>query len=148
MWQELTSNPALGAGLLAWLLAQILKVPINYLATRQWDWGLWVSTGKMPSSHSALICATTLSIGLNDGFDTSAFALGVAIAMVILYDAAGVRRQAGIHAQRINQLIEEIFRGEPISDVRLKEVLGHTPPEVVGGVILGLSVALVLWLLG
>ncbi len=88
-----------------------------------------------------------LAIGLYEGFDTPVFALAFAIAMIIIYDAAGVRREAGRHAQKINALIEELLAGHPISEKRLKEVLGHTPPEVIGGIILGVILAVGLWLL-
>jgi uncharacterized protein len=80
------------------------------------------------------------SIGLWAGFDTPAFAVSVALAMIVVYDAAGVRRQAGMHAQRLNHMINELFSGQPISEMRLKEVLGHTPRQVLGGVVLGIVV--------
>jgi len=71
--------------------------------------------------------------------------LAVAVTMIVLYDAAGVRRQAGIHAQKINVLIEELLAGHPISDKQLMEVLGHTPLEVSGGVLLGFVVGIIYW---
>jgi acid phosphatase family membrane protein YuiD len=144
-WQSLSSYRILICGLLAWWLAQLLKPPIYYLVTRRWNLGLWFSSGGMPSSHSALMVATTLAIGLFTGFNTPDFALAFAVTMVVVYDAAGVRRQAGIHANRINILIQELFSGQPISQEQLKEVLGHTPRQVVVGVFLGLIVPLVIW---
>jgi acid phosphatase family membrane protein YuiD len=90
--------------------------------------------------------ATTLATGYYYGFDHPVFALGVAITMIVTYDAAGVRQQAGIHAQRINVLFEELLRGHPINERDLREVLGHTPLEVVGGILLGLVVATGQWL--
>jgi len=145
MMQELISNRVLATALLAWFLGQFLKVPIEYLLRRRWNWGLWFGSGGMPSSHSSLSVATTLSIGLYYGFGTPLFALAFAVTMVIVYDAAGVRRQAGYHAEKINLLIEELFSGQPISQERLKEVLGHTPREVIGGVILGVLIALLVY---
>ncbi len=91
--------------------------------------------------------ATTLAIGLYYGFDHPAFALGLAITMIVTYDAAGVRQQAGMHAQRINVLFEELLQGHPISDKDLREVLGHTPLEVTGGILLGLVIATGQWLI-
>lgn len=135
------------SALLAWWLAQLIKVPIHYYVTRRWNWALWFSVGGMPSSHSALVTAAALAIGLFAGFDTPAFAVALALAMVVVYDAAGVRRQAGIHAQRLNLLISELFSGQPITEERLKEVLGHTPRQVVAGVLLGLAVPFAIWLL-
>jgi len=142
MLVDLIHNQVLAAGLLGWFLGQFLKVPMEFLITRRVNWGLWFSSGGMPSSHSSLMTATTLSIGLNYGFGSPVFALAFAVSMIVVYDASGVRRQAGIHAQKINILCEEVLRGEPLQIDKLKEVLGHTPPQVVGGVILGLLVAL------
>jgi acid phosphatase family membrane protein YuiD len=144
MMRELVQNQVLIAALLGWFIAQTLKLPIHYFRYKRWSWALWFSAGGMPSSHSSLITATTLACGLYEGFDSPVFALAFAVSMVILYDAAGVRRQAGIHAQRINALIEEFFSGHPISQERLKEVLGHTPREVLAGMGLGIAIAVVL----
>ncbi|OJX38411.1 MAG: hypothetical protein BGO78_10475 [Chloroflexi bacterium 44-23] len=143
MIQELIQNQVLMAGLLGWFLGQFLKVPFEYLMHRRMNWGLWFSSGGMPSSHSSLMTSVTLSIGLNYGFSSPLFALAFAVSMIVVYDATGVRRQAGIHAQKINIIFEEFLRGEPIEIDKLKEVLGHTPPQVVGGVVLGLIVAFV-----
>src|SRR5512143_794143 len=142
----LFQNRVLIAGLIAWALAQVIKIPLDYLRTRRWNWSLLFTSGGMPSSHSALVTATTLAIGFYYGFDSPLFALGVAITMIVTYDAAGVRQQAGIHAQRINVLFEELLKGHPISDKDLREVLGHTPLEVAGGILLGIVVAMGQWL--
>ena len=143
----LFQNKALIAGLIAWALAQVIKIPLDYLRTRQWNWALLFTTGGMPSSHSALVTSTTLAIGLYYGFEHPTFALGVVITMIVTYDAAGVRHQAGIHAQRINVIFEELLRGHPINEKDLREVLGHTPLEVAGGILLGLVVATTQWLI-
>lgn len=139
-------NKALIAGLTAWLLAQIIKIPLDYFTTRRWNWALLLTTGGMPSSHSALMTGTVFGVGLYHGFDHPVFALGVAITMIVVYDAAGVRRQAGIHAQRINVLFDELLHGHIFSEKDLREVLGHTPLEVAGGILLGLIVATAQWL--
>ena len=106
-----------------------------------------LAAGGMPSSHSALIVGATQAIGLYSGFDSPIFALGVALAMIVTYDAAGVRRQAGKHAERINILFDELMRGQMPDEKELREVLGHTPLEVVGGVLLGIAVATLAWTL-
>jgi acid phosphatase family membrane protein YuiD len=146
MLLDLITNRVFVTVLIAWFLGQALKVPIEYLVKRRWNWALWFGSGGMPSSHSSLIVATTLSIGLFYGFGTPVFALAFAISMIIVYDAAGVRRQAGFHAEKINLLFEELFSGKPIPQARLqerlKEVIGHTPNEVIGGIALGVIVAL------
>jgi len=140
-------NKALMAGLIAWLLAQIIKMPLDYLYSRKWNWALLLTTGGMPSSHSSLLTATSLGIGLYHGFDSPVFAIAVAITMVVVYDAAGVRRQAGIHAQRINVLFSELLHGHMLNEKDLREVLGHTPLEVIGGILLGFIVAIAQWLI-
>ncbi len=143
----LFQNKVLIAGLIAWALAQVIKIPLYYLQSRKWNWALLFTTGGMPSSHSALMTATTFAIGLYYGFETPMFALGVVITMVVTYDAAGVRQQAGIHAQRINVIMAELLKGHPINERDLREVLGHTPLEVAGGILLGLAVATGQWLI-
>jgi acid phosphatase family membrane protein YuiD len=139
-------NPVLISGLLAMLLAQLIKLPMEYIKNDHWDFRVMTNAGGMPSSHSSLVTATTLAIGLFEGFNTSLFALALAISMIVIYDAAGVRRQAGIHAEKINLILEELFSGQPISQKQLKEVLGHTPLEVAAGTLLGLLVATGVWL--
>ncbi len=139
-------NKALIAGLIAWAVAQVIKIPLEYLRTRRWNWALLLTTGGMPSSHSSLMTATTLAVGLYDGFDSPVFALGVVLTMIVTYDAAGVRQQAGIHAQRINLIVAELLKGHQINERDLREVLGHTPLEVIGGILLGLAVATVQWM--
>jgi len=140
-------NRVLGVMLSAWLLAQVIKIPLDFLYTRRWNWALLLSVGGMPSSHSALVTSATTAIGLYQGFDSPIFALGIAVTMVVTYDAAGVRRQAGIHAQRINVLFEELLRGHVVDEKELREVLGHTPLEVTGGVLFGILVAILMWLI-
>jgi len=143
--KEIIGNPVLFIGLFSWALAQFLKVPIEYILHHRRNWGLWFSSGGMPSSHSALVTSVTLSTGLIYGFDTPIFALAMAMTMIVVYDAAGVRREAGRHAEKINVLINEFFSGHPISDQQLKEVIGHTPAQVLAGVALGLGTALLFY---
>lgn len=141
MITELLNNPSLITALTAWMLAQLVKPPVEYLRTRKWSLLYIFSAGGMPSSHSALMVAATMGIGLHEGFDVPAFTIALAISMIVLYDAAGVRREAGKHAEKINILIEELLTGHPISEKELREVIGHTPLEVLGGIILGLIVS-------
>ncbi|MCJ7625756.1 MAG: divergent PAP2 family protein [Anaerolineaceae bacterium] len=147
MWKQLLSNQILWASLTAWFIAQVVKLPIDYFQTRQINWSLLLRAGGMPSSHSAFIAAATLSIGLYAGFDTPAFALSVVMTMIITYDASGIRRQAGLHAEKINTMINELLQGHPISDDNLREVLGHTTGQVVVGIVFGLVIALLFWIL-
>ncbi len=145
MLAQILHNQVFFAGFMSWFLGQFFKVPLEYLIYHRVNWGLWFSSGGMPSTHSSLMVSVTLSAGLNYGFDSALFAVAFAITMIVVYDASGVRRQAGIHAQKINQLFEEFLHGEPIEIEKLKEVLGHTPAQVFGGIFLGVVVALVVW---
>jgi acid phosphatase family membrane protein YuiD len=131
-------NPVLIASLLSWALAQTLKVPIEYSSTHTWNWALLFRPGGMPSSHSALVTCAAHTIGLFNGFDSSLFALAVVVAMVVIYDATGIRRQAGRHAQLINAMISDLASGYPIEGKKLREVLGHTPLEALAGILLGI----------
>jgi acid phosphatase family membrane protein YuiD len=140
-------NYVLIAALIAWGIAQVIKVPIEYLQTHKWNWSLFIQAGGMPSSHSALIVGITHGIGLSMGFDTPLFALAFAMCMVIIYDATGIRRQAGKHAELINAMINDLASGNPLKQEQLREVLGHTPLQVLAGIALGLIVAQVTWML-
>ena len=139
-------NHVLWTILVAWAIAQILKTPMNYLRERRWDWALFFSAGGMPSSHSCLVVSAAMGVGLHTGFDTPPFAVAAAFAAVVVYDATGVRRQAGMQAKKINVLVEELLKGHPISEEHLREVIGHTPLEALGGVLLGIVVAVLMWL--
>ncbi len=139
-------NRVLIAVMLGWLIAQILKIPTEYLRSRRWLWAMFFAAGGMPSSHTALMVSGTLAVALYHGFDSPIFGIAVAATMIIAHDAAGVRRQAGIHAERINVLFEELLKGHMWDENELKEVIGHTPLEVIGGIILGLIVATVQWM--
>lgn len=141
------NNHVLIFALTAWSLAQIVKVPLEYLHTRKWNWALLFRAGGMPSSHSALVTAVTHGIGLIYGFDTPAFALAFVIAMVVIYDATGIRRQAGKHAEIINAMINDLASGHPLREEQLREVLGHTPMEALGGVLWGLGVAQIMFMI-
>jgi acid phosphatase family membrane protein YuiD len=134
---KLLSNSTLIYPLFAWGLAQGIKILIHYVRTKRFEPRLMMSSGGMPSSHAALVCAIAVAIALREGLDSSLFALACVLAGVVMYDAAGVRRAAGHQATVLNQIIEEIFQGESIRDEKLQELLGHTPTQVIMGAILG-----------
>ena len=137
-------NPFLLSALTAWFIAQVLKVLIEFIILKKWNWALLFQAGGMPSSHSAMVSATALSIGMVVGFDQAVFALSSVIAMIVIYDATGVRRQSGQQAVLINSIIEELSKGKIPPQEKLKEVLGHTPGEAILGTMLGLSIAFVI----
>ncbi len=143
----LTGYPELLCCIIGWLVSSLLKIPTYYYVHRRFNLKQAFGTGGMPSSHSATVTATMLGIGLFSGFDHPAFAIAVAVTMIVIYDAAGVRREAGYHAVMINRLIDEYLKSPMINQKKLKEVIGHTPLEVVGGVLSGLFSSTVLWLI-
>jgi acid phosphatase family membrane protein YuiD len=139
-------NYVLISALVAWGIAQTIKLPIEYLQTHKWNWALLAQAGGMPSSHTALVVGVTYACGLSLGFDSAVFALAFAVSMVVIYDATGIRRQAGKHAALINAMIADLAAGNPLKEEQLREVLGHTPLQALGGILLGFVVAQVIWL--
>jgi uncharacterized protein len=145
---EFFDNKILLAAGVAWLMAQIVKVPLEYLHTRKWNWALLLSTGGMPSSHASLVSAMTHGVGLYAGFDTPIFAIAFVLTAVVVYDATGIRRQAGMHAELINAIVNDLTTGHPIKESQqkeLKEILGHTPLEALSGIIWGVAFATGFW---
>ena len=139
----LFANKCLAAAAIAWTLAQVIKLPLEYLLHHEWNWHLLISAGGMPSSHSALVTAVSVAIGLTQGFNSPIFAVSCVLSLVVIYDATGVRRHAGDQARVINLMIDELLTGHPLAEKELKEVLGHTPREVVAGIALGIIVGIV-----
>jgi len=136
-------NPVLLSALTAWLIAQALKVLIELITEKRVNWGLLFQAGGMPSSHSAMVSATALSTGIVYGFDSSVFSVAAVLAMIVIYDATGVRREAGRQAALINSIIEELSKGKFPPQGKLKEMLGHTPGEAFLGTLLGLAIGFV-----
>ena len=128
------NNSVLFWSLLSCLIAQFFKVIFNFFLNGEIRFGIMFETGGMPSSHSALITGAASGIGCELGFDSPVFALSVAIALIVMYDASGVRKSAGIQAAEINNLSKRL---DPKSEVNLKETLGHTKFEVLIGSLLG-----------
>jgi len=114
-----------------------------YLKHRKINFRLFVGTGGMPSSHSAFVCGLATSIGYEAGWDAPVFFLALGMALVIMSDAAGVRRSAGQQAQILNELVDDFYKNKPIQPAKLKELLGHTPTQVFVGAFVGIAVAIV-----
>jgi uncharacterized protein len=142
---DIFANRILIIGLVAWGLAQIIKIPVEFILKRRWDWALLLRAGGMPSSHTALITSITHSIGLYIGFGSALYALSFVLAMIVIYDATGIRRQAGKHAAIINTIISDLAHGHPLRQEELREVLGHTPLEAITGMLFGLAIAQLAW---
>lgn len=142
--KEFWSNQWLITALLGWFIAQALKIPFTLIFEKRLDFSRFWGSGGMPSSHSAFTISLTTAIGLTNGFDSVEFALSFVLAFIVMYDAAGVRRNAGTHAKMLNTVMEYLHlteNGEPYE--QLKTLLGHTPFEVVSGAILGVVIALI-----
>ncbi len=134
------------AGIISMFIAQFLKVIINILVEKKINIRRFFSAGGMPSSHSALVCGLTTAIGLKTGFTSSFFCISFVFTMVVLYDAAGIRRAVGKQAVVLNQIIDDFIERGEIKPVKLTELLGHTPLEVIMGSILGVIIALIMFL--
>ena len=139
----LTTNPIIDCGLLAWFLAQLIKVALELVLLRKWDPSRFVSSGGMPSSHSSLVVACTTAIGKLYGVHGPLFALSSILAAIVMYDACNVRRSAGDTAKLVNQILAHVEKltAEDFAE-DLKEVMGHTPLQVLMGALLGFGVGL------
>ncbi len=138
-----TGYEAIISGILGVFIAQGLKVLTNYIKTKQIDYSLLTNTGGMPSSHSAGVSAMTTSVGLISGTDSVIFAVSCGYALVVMHDAAGLRKNAGEIARIVNQIIKDFYKSDiKTKSAQLKELLGHTPIEVIAGFILGVVISL------
>lgn len=138
---SLLTNPAFVSAFFGWLIAQALKFIFHYINTRRIDFYVFVSTGGMPSSHSATVSALAASIGMSSGFGSPIFALALIFALVVMFDAQSFRRAAGQQARLLNQIVEELFKEHHLSEEKLAELLGHTRYEVFFGMLLGVLIA-------
>ena len=140
---ELLQNQALWCAVAAWFIAQALKIPTYWLVEKKLDLMRFFGSGGMPSSHSAFVVSLAIMVGAIEGFSTAAFAIAVVLAAIVMYDASGVRHETGVQGQVLNEILEKVFvNGEPITDVELKELVGHTKVEVAGGFIVGVLTAM------
>lgn len=123
----------------AWAFAQGLKFFIDYVINKDIDWRRLLGSGGMPSSHSAFVISLASVAGIDMGMDSPLFGITIAFALVVMYDAAGVRRAAGKQARVLNRLFHH-SEGKLHLDEELKELIGHTPVEVIAGALLGLAI--------
>ncbi|KAM3100897.1 divergent PAP2 family protein [Phormidesmis sp. 146-12] len=137
-------NRVLLIALVACLIAQATKLLVELVVNQKVNLKVLVESGGMPSSHAALVAALAAGVGQTSGWASSEFAIATVFAIIVMYDAAGVRRAAGKQAQILNQMIDEFFQGEhQFTEERLKELLGHTPVQVIVGSILGIAISCV-----
>ena len=126
----------------AWTLAQLIKMLLSFLKTKRFDFGYLLSTGGMPSAHSALVSGLATVIGITVGFATPVFAVALGFALITMFDASTVRRAAGMQARLLNEIVDELFKEHRFSEQKLAELLGHTRLEVFMGMTTGILVAI------
>ena len=141
-FSEIFQNHVLWVALVACISAQALKLVFEFAQHRSINPKVLVETGGMPSAHSALVTALACGVGQTIGWGTPAFAVTAVFAVIVMYDAAGVRQAAGKQAKILNQILDELFQeNSEFNEDRLKELLGHTPVQVIVGSALGVIVA-------
>lgn len=127
---------------IAWVTAQTIKVFLGIIREKRFNFRWFVGTGGMPSSHASGVSALASSVGLYAGFNSAAFAIALLFAIVVLFDAQGVRRASGKQAEILNKILDDIYWKKKIQEDRLRELLGHTPVEVFTGIAIGIFVSL------
>ena len=138
---DLLGNDILICALVAWLVAQVLKVLIEWIITHKFDFRRFVGMGGMPSSHTAFLVSMCTMIASREGLGSTAFAISLALTIIVIYDAMGVRYQTGKQSHVINRMLHRMLvEGKPLGDAELQELIGHTPTEVFFGAIIGLIV--------
>jgi uncharacterized protein len=139
----LFDNRILVAAFIAWAIAQLSKTLYELIRYRKLSLSRLITAGGMPSSHSALVSGLATATGRVAGIESAAFAISLILAAIVMYDAAGVRRAVSIQARILNQMIDEAFQGKPFAEKRLRELIGHTPTQVIIGGLLGVGIAFI-----
>jgi len=137
----LADNEVLQVALFAWLVAQVAKTFLYWHKEGHFSLARFVGSGGMPSSHSALVVALFTAVGLREGWGSPITGITLVFALIVMYDAAGVRRAAGKQAAVLNEIVAELQAHRGITEKKLKELLGHTPVEVIAGAALGILVS-------
>lgn len=135
---DLFANPFLLTSLSSWFVAQVLKVIINAIIHKKMLWERLVGDGGMPSGHSATVSSLAVITGLVCGFGTFPFAIAAVFAIVVCHDATGVRQETGKQARMLNEIIQILEAGD-LPEVKLKELVGHTPLQVLAGILIGIA---------
>lgn len=131
------------AVIMSWLLAQTVKVIRGVIRAKRLDFRWFLDTGGMPSSHSAAVASLTTVVGLYYGFGSIPFGITLVYSLIIMFDAAGVRRNVGRQAVILNRIVDQMSKGQQVEEKRVKELLGHTPKEVFVGAFLGIIISLI-----
>ncbi|MBU1868904.1 MAG: divergent PAP2 family protein [Candidatus Omnitrophica bacterium] len=143
IFSQIIRNKILLVTISAWFIAQSIKVILGIVREKRFDFRWFVGSGGMPSSHAAGASCLATSIGFQDGFETVSFALAAAFAIVVMFDAQGVRRASGKQARILNKITEDIYWRGKLEEARLRELIGHTPVEVIAGFFLGVVIAVI-----
>ena len=138
----LNLNPILTVALLAWFVAQVLKTLINFILLGKFQLERMWGDGGMPSAHSATVCAMVIATARSEGFGSAIFAVAAVVAIITMHDAMGVRRETGEQAKVLNKIIEQWIdvteKNAPfLQNMHLKEMVGHTPLQVLAGFVVG-----------
>ena len=134
-------NKVFLATLLGWVTAQSIKIAINSIKEKRFNFRWVIGTGGMPSAHSSGVMSLATAVGIQQGFDSAIFVITMVFAVVIAFDAQGVRRATGQQAEILNKILDDIYWRRKIQEDRLKELIGHTPFEVFVGSLIGILVA-------
>ena len=140
---EVLTNKIFYTPIVAWMSCQVIKVILHYIQYRKIDLTLFYETGRMPSAHAGTVSALSTMIGLTQGWTSPLFVVCLYFSLIVMYDAAGLRRAAGEQARVMNIIIGDIYRGRKLKAGQLKELVGHTPVEVIAGSIYGILLAVV-----
>lgn len=143
---NLLNNTVFVSAASGWLIAQILKTLIHMFFTKRFVAERLIGSGGMPSSHSATVCALSAAACMQYGVESFEFAISLILSLIVMYDAMGVRRETGIQAKLINEMMAafaEMGKKDLSTDEKLKEFVGHTPLQVLAGAVLGILIAIV-----
>lgn len=140
-WKGIMSNEIIIITFIAWFVAQLLKVIFVLIQEKKFDLTRFVGSGGMPSSHTSTVMGLSTAIGLKAGWDSSEYAIALTFALIVMYDASGVRRSVGKQAKILNQILEDFKHNKLKPEKQLKELVGHTPKQVLAGAILGIAIA-------
>ncbi|MDD3087272.1 MAG: divergent PAP2 family protein [Candidatus Omnitrophica bacterium] len=141
VFTQIAQNKIFMTTISAWLIAQAIKVIIGVISQRKFDFRWFIGTGGMPSSHATGASCLAAAMGFEYGFNSPYFALAASFAIVVMFDAQGVRRATGKQARILNKITEDIYWKGKVPEGRLRELIGHTPVEVIGGFLLGVFIA-------
>lgn len=144
-WSQIAHNQIFLITLTVWFLAQTAKVVVGVFTEKRFNFRWFIGTGGMPSSHAAGASALATCVGLDQGFESAMFAVAASFAMVTMFDAQGVRRATGQQATILNKMMDDIYWKGQIEERRLKELVGHTPFQVLMGFAFGIACALILY---